>query len=178
MLANNNESQTCKSNSYISNSYELIQILLTFHQVLFCQQLLLPPLIRNCSPYPIHLFLHTSWAERCAEDFLWLLIAINCSGLPDINLPDSADNGKGNSHTDAGTKRTGVSTRYHAICVRDMLRERFLSPLSQEISPRSISSDLQCLITQIKVQGVCLCAWVPRPTRGTENTWSSVELMN
>ena len=101
MLANNNESQTCKSNSYISNSYELIQILLTFHQVLFCQQLLLPPLIRNCSPYPIHLFLHTSWAERCAEDFLWLLIAINCSGLPDINLPDSADNGKGNSHTDA-----------------------------------------------------------------------------
>lgn len=101
MFANNKESPTCKSNSYISNDSKLIHILLTFHQVLFCQQLLLLALIWNCSPYPIHLFLHTSWAERCAEDFLWLLIVINNSGLPDKNLPDSADNGKGNSHTDA-----------------------------------------------------------------------------
>lgn len=52
-------------------------------------------------------------------------------------------------------------------------RKGLISPLSQEI-PCSISSDLQCVITQIKVQGVRLCARVRRPTGGTGNTLSDM----
>lgn len=88
--------------------------------------------------------------------------------LPDINLHDRPDNAAGNSHGDVRLQRAGFIRTMHEHTF--LLQERFLfflSPLGREI-PSSISSDLQGLITQIKVQRVCVC--VPRPTCGTCDT--------
>ena len=75
--------------------------------------------------------------------------------------------------------RTGGSTRYSVSRVCTATKTgcgRGLTLRLRDILC-SISSDLRCLIAQIKVLGVCLCVSVPRPTRGIGNTWSSPGLL-